>query len=48
MLYEESDNMILSGSETKIVRWCEKNKVYDETTEAEIEEIWQKEVPRRR
>ena len=40
MLYEGIDNMIWGGSETTIVRWCERNKVFDEITEAEIEEIW--------
>ena len=37
MLYEEIDNMTWSGSETKIVKWCEKNKVDDDIAEAEIE-----------
>ena len=47
MLYEEIDNMIWSGSEREITKWCLTNKVYDEITEDEIEEIWQR-GPRRR
>ena len=45
MLYEEIDNIIWSGSEREITKWCSKNKVYDEITEDEIEEIWQREDP---
>ena len=44
MLFEEIDNKIWSGSETEIIKWCQRNKVYDEITEAEIEEIWMKET----
>ena len=45
MLYERIDNMIWSGQEKEIVQWCERNKVYDEIMEAEIEEIWMREAP---
>ena len=45
MLYEGIDNMIWSGSETENIRWCERNKVFDEITEADIEEIWMREAP---
>ena len=40
MLYDEIDNMVWSGSEIEVSRWCKRNKVYDEITEKEIEEIW--------
>ena len=45
MLFEEIDNMVWSGQSSEISQWCKKNKVYDEVTEAEIEEIWQREGP---
>ena len=40
MLFEETDNMIWSGVEKELAQWCKKNIVYDEITEEEIEEIW--------
>ena len=40
MLFEEIDNMVLSGDEKEIAQWCKNNKVNDEITEEEIEEIW--------
>ena len=45
MLFEEIDNMVWSGSNEGIVRWCSENKVYDEITEHEIEEIWNRQDP---
>lgn len=45
MLYEEIDNVVWNGKERAISEWCKRNKVYDEITEAEIEEIWMKETP---
>ena len=42
MLFEEIDNIVWSGDE-EITRWCAQNKVYDEITEDEIEEIWKRE-----
>ena len=45
MLFEEIDNMVWSGREKRINRWCKDNKVYDEITDAEIEEIWTRETP---
>ena len=47
MVYEETDNMVWNDGQNEIVRWCRKNKVYDEITEEEIEEIW-KRIPRGR
>ena len=44
-LFEEIDNMVWSGSEKDITSWCKRNKVYDEITEEEIKEIWQREDP---
>ena len=43
MLYEEIDNFIWSGKENGITNWCMRNKVYDEITENEIQEIWNRE-----
>ena len=40
MLYEEIDNFIWSGKEIGITNWCMRNKVNDEITEDEIQEIW--------
>ena len=42
MLFEEIDNMVWSGAEREMTEWCKNNKVYDEITEKEIEEIWRK------
>ena len=44
-MFEGIDNMVWSGLEKDISHWCVKNKVVDEITETEIEEIWQREVP---
>ena len=45
MLFEEIDNIVWSGCEKEISEWCERNKVYDEITEKEIEEILSKQDP---
>ena len=45
VLFEEIDNMVWSGHEEELSRWCKQNKVYDEITDDEIDEIWQREVP---
>ena len=45
MLFEETDNMVLSGNEKEITGWCNRNKVYDEITENDIEGIWMREAP---
>ena len=42
MIYEEIDNMVWNGSEKEIGEWCTRNKVFDEITEEEIEEIWKR------
>ena len=44
MLYAEIDNVVWND-EGETAKWCEKNKVYDEITEKEIDEIWQREGP---
>ena len=44
-LFEEVDNVVWSGNHREITRWCNQNKVYDEITEEEIEEIWRKGDP---
>ena len=44
-LFESIDNMIWSGSNKEVTSWWEMNKIYDEITEEEIEEIWKREVP---
>ena len=46
MLFKEIDNVVWSGNESEIARWCKRNKVCDEITENEIEEIWKKGGPR--
>ena len=45
MLFGEIDNVVWSGREREIAEWCKRNKVYDEVTEDEIEEIWNREAP---
>ena len=42
--YEEIDNIVWNGG-GEIARWCQRNKVYDEIIETEIEEIWRSEDP---
>ena len=42
MLFEEIDNIVWSGCEKDISRWCTNNKVYDEITEDEIAGMWQR------
>ena len=44
-LFEAIDNMAWSGDEEKVSQWCKKNKVFDEITEEEIEDIWNRESP---
>ena len=44
-LFEEIDNMMWSRPEKDISRWCQQNKVFDEITEVEIEEIWRRTEP---
>ena len=39
MFFEEIDNMVCSGDQKEISRWCKTNKVYDEITDAEIGDI---------
>ena len=45
MLFGEIDNIVWSGKEGLITEWSKKNKVYDEITEDEIEELWNQETP---
>ena len=45
MLFEEIDNMVWSGNENEIAGWCNRNKVYDEITDNEIEEVRMREAP---
>ena len=45
MLFDEIDNVVWSGNEEEISQWCKRNKVSDEITDAEIEEIWRSETP---
>ena len=44
MLFEVIDNMVWNREE-EAARWCKRNKVFDEITEEEIEEIWKRETP---
>ena len=45
ILFGEIDNMVWCGEGNEIAQWCKRNKVYDEITEKEIEEIWNRESP---
>ena len=45
MLFGETDNIVWSESEKDVSQWCKRNKVFDEITEAEIEEVWMREAP---
>ena len=45
VLFGEIDNMVWCGEGNEIAQWCKRNKVYDEITEKEIEEIWNRESP---
>ena len=40
MLLEEIDNVVWSGDEKEISQWCKVNKVFDEITDKDTEEIW--------
>ena len=40
--FEEIDNMVWSRLDEGIEKWCNENKVFDEITEEEIEEIWRR------
>ena len=42
MLFEETDSMVWNGEESEIAQWCKRNRVYDEITQDEIEEIWKR------
>ena len=44
ILFEEIDNMVWSGKEKEITGRCNRNKVPDEITENEIEQIWERET----
>ena len=44
MLLEEIDNAVLTRKEKEITGWCNRNKVYDEITDNEIEEMWERET----
>ena len=43
ILFEEIDNMVWSGLDEGIEKWRNENKVFDEITDDEIEEIWNRE-----
>ena len=45
MMFGEIDNVFWSGKEKEITRWCQRNREFDEITEKEIEEIWQRDNP---
>ena len=45
MMFGEIDNLVWSGKEKEVIQWCQRNRVYDEITEDEIEEIWHREPP---
>ena len=45
LLFQEKDNMVWNCGESEITSWCSRNKVYDEITDREIEEIWKRDGP---
>ena len=45
LLYEKIDNIVWNGNDKELARWCKQNKVYDEITEEEIQELWNQESP---
>ena len=45
MIYGEIDNMVWNGGCHHVSRWSEENKVYEEITEEEIDEIWKRGEP---
>ena len=45
MIFGETDNIVWSGKNGVISKWCKRNKVYDEITDVEIEELWNRETP---
>ena len=45
VIFEMTDNMVWSGDERRVAEWCKRNKVYDEITDEEIEEIWRRDDP---
>ena len=45
MIFGEIDNFVWSGKENEVIQWCQRNRVFDEITEDEIEEIWHRENP---
>ena len=44
MIFGETDNIVWSGKGV-ISKWCKRNKVYDEITDAEIDELLNREDP---
>ena len=42
VIFEMTDNMVWSGDERGVAEWCKRNKVFDEITEDEIDEIWRR------
>ena len=45
MLFGEIDNIVWSGKEVAISKWCKRNKVYDDITDAEVDELLNREAP---
>ena len=45
MIFGETDNIVWSGKNGVISKWCKRTKVYDEITDVEIEELWNRETP---
>ena len=45
LLYEKIDNNAWNGNEKEVARLCKRNKVFDEITEEEIQELWNQERP---
>ena len=45
VIFEMTDNMVWGGEEKVVLEWCKRNKVFDEITDEEIDEIWQRNDP---
>ena len=45
LLFKETDNMVWNCGESEITSWFRRNKVFDEITDGENEEIWKRDGP---
>ena len=45
MIFGETDNIVWSWKEGAVSKWCKRKNVCDEITDAEIDELWNREAP---